>query len=267
MGRLHAPMVGRERELGWILDAIRALPRGGTATLLVVAPPGVGKSRFVSEAVDLALRGGLLDAAWRSRVQPGSAAYDPIAELAQAALDEMAIASQDALATRLATSGGFSHGRAHVVAGTLVGLLPGDSTGAPDATADTQRAMRIEAWLDGLDGLAAGRTVAWLIEDLHWSGQDFLSVLGQAGGRTALGGGRRMVIATARPSLLDRPGAGPPGDIPSAERLDLSQLEPAATGALVRALVGDVLPGELVTRSESDRTATHSSSRSCCGPG
>jgi len=246
LGRLRAPLVGRERELGWIRDAIGALPRGGATTLLVVAPPGVGKSRFVSEAVDLALRDGLLDAAWKSRVLPEGAAYDPIAELARAALDDVGIASTEELAARLATSGGFSRGRADVIAGTLDELLRGDSPGAPDAAEDKQRALRVEAWLDGLDGLAAGRTVVWAIEDLHWSGDDFLSVLAQAGGRAALGGGRRIVLATARPSLLERLGAGAAGDVLPAERLDLPQLEHAATGALVRALVGDVLPSELV---------------------
>ncbi len=109
------------------------------------------------------------------------------------------------------------------------------------------RATQFAAWLDGFDALAAGGTQLWLVEDVHWTGGDVLAFLDLAGSRTAAGG--RLVLATARPSLLEA-NASWATDEPGAGRhvLQLPTLPATDARELVAALVGDALPAELVER-------------------
>ncbi len=103
------------------------------------------------------------------------------------------------------------------------------------------------AWLDALVALAGERTAAWFVEDVHWAGPDLLAFLSAAHAADAPRG--RLVVATARPSLLE---AAPEWTLPdeAAGRHvhHLPTLEPAAAGDLVRGLVGGALPDRLVAR-------------------
>jgi len=49
MGDLRAPMLGREREMATLMDAYRRIREGGIERWVLVAAPGVGKSRLLSE--------------------------------------------------------------------------------------------------------------------------------------------------------------------------------------------------------------------------
>ena len=70
MGELRAPTVGREREVEDLTAAFDRVARGSNERWLVVAPPGVGKSRLLREmSQHVAARSG---AVWRSRARPGA---------------------------------------------------------------------------------------------------------------------------------------------------------------------------------------------------
>jgi class 3 adenylate cyclase len=236
LGRLRSPLVGRDGDLGWFRDRIREVPAGSARLLLVVAAPGVGKSRLSSAALSVARDEGLVGVAWTARLHPASGPLAAIADLARAA----GLAADDDQAeveARIGRARALSAPRVPVVARALLDLLePGSAPGGTD------RSGRIGAWLDGLDALAEGRDSLWRIEDVHWADEDTLELLSEAARRPVAGGARRIVMATGRPVIAERWAAG----LERAVRLDLAPLAPGPVRELVSALVGDALPGQLV---------------------
>jgi tetratricopeptide (TPR) repeat protein len=116
----------------------------------------------------------------------------------------------------------------------------------PSRWADRQAVFA--AWLEGLDALTECRGSLWLVEDAHWAGPDILQFLAFAGSQRT--GASRLVLTTARPSILERHPEWCQGGGELVWRrprvLDLQPLAPVDTAALVRALVGEALPPGLV---------------------
>ena len=110
---------------------------------------------------------------------------------------------------------------------SLAVLEPGVEVSAGD------RESRFGAWVEALDALVH----TWIVEDVHWAGADLLAFLDIAG--KASGG--RLVVATARPSILETA----PEWCTGAARLDLGTLAYADAAELVGELVGDALPSDL----------------------
>ena len=248
MGDLHAATIGREGELE-TLEAASARVRatGTNETWLVVAPPGVGKSRLLGDLAER-IRGttGEVSAVVATAVVASarfrSGDGRPFEAVSDLAAELIGSRSPGDLEADL-RDGGLASGRARVVAGRLAELSGAGEAAAP--TEVTDRDALFDAWLAGFDALASGSATAWLIEDLHWAGPDVLAFLRRAHDTTKAGG--RFVVATARPSVLE---AGPNLGIGEEGRhvLDLPALAPTTTGDLVRALVRDALPAELIAR-------------------
>ena len=151
--------------------------------------------------------------------------------------------------------------RADVVAAEVVQLVePARASARAPGSAD--RDARFRAWLDALDALdggggagtaatnggpasPAGRPArAWIVEDAHWADDDLLAFLEAA--HTDDLAGARLVVATARPSLLERvPGASVADPDAGRFRLDLPTLGRDSARDLVTALVGDAVPDAL----------------------
>jgi len=219
MGTLRAPLLGRAEELARLLDEVeraRTEPR----RVLIVAPPGVGKTRLVDE---LAVRAESTVVA-RARLRPDVLApFEPIAQL-------FLTVGESALEERLRAAG-TPPARARVLVEEVLAVIsPSGDTAAAD------RESRFAAWLEAPDALAG----VWLVEDVHWAGGDLLAFLAFAGETP----GRRLVLTTSRPSLLETAADWCAGAV----RLDLEPLPEAAASDLVRGLVGDALPDELVHR-------------------
>ena len=89
--------------------------------------------------------------------------------------------------------------------------------------------------------------MVWLLEDVHWAGPDAMSFIERAQATPAARG--RLIVATARPSILE---AEPRWAVADGDdgrhRLDLSALPRATAADLIRALVGDALPPDLIER-------------------
>ena len=79
-------------------------------------------------------------------------------------------------------------------------VWPRDVAGMTRTPTDDRDAL-FTAWVEGLDALADGQTQMWLVEDVHWAGGDVLAFLDLATARAAPGS--RLIVATARPSLLE----------------------------------------------------------------
>jgi class 3 adenylate cyclase/tetratricopeptide (TPR) repeat protein len=247
MGGLRAPTLGRDEELGMLAEAVVRVKGGGAERWVVVAPPGVGKSRLVEEFARQASGALLL----RARLRPDVLApYDAVAQLFASALgrhgwDAAAPNARERLEDLLSKSieaAGASPARGEVVIREVRSvLLPdGQTDEGPAALGAGEREQRFGAWLEALDALAAELTQAWIVEDVHWAGGDLLAFLAMAGGR-----GRRLILATSRPSLLERaPEWCQPGP---ANVLHLASLSTVASEALATALIGDALPTALVS--------------------
>jgi class 3 adenylate cyclase/tetratricopeptide (TPR) repeat protein len=227
LGALRAPMVGRVAELEYLLEPLGVGPR----RIVVVAPPGVGKTRLLAEyGAEAGLRGAAVLCA---RLRPDLLSpFEPIGQLVRS------VAEPADMMSRLAATGGPS-ARAEVVRDALAAVI------APVETADgfgDERDRLFAAWLEGLDTLAGEAPAVWLVEDLHWASGDLLAFLDLAGQAPSTQG--RLVVGTTRPTLLESSAEWCGG----AEILHLAPLPLAETAALVRGLVGDVLPPELVER-------------------
>jgi hypothetical protein len=101
----------------------------------------------------------------------------------------------------------------------------------------SDRDTRFADWIEAFDALAVSGPAIWAVEDVHWASGDVLAFLTAAGRAPSRHG--RLIVATARPSLMQRLGDG-------LERLELVPLPPADAGRLIAALIGDALPPELV---------------------
>ena len=253
MGRLSAPMLGRGEELATLALAI-AEAGGKTRRILVVAPPGVGKSRLLDELAADDRHGALL-----LRAQVRHEADAPFASIGRLAAEALAAAgwrgdgggpegARTPAAAEVATllgRAGVAAGRAEVLAAELSRVL--DPARAPDAAEAADRDRRFDAWIEALDRLAGDRPSAWLLEDLHWAGPDLLVFMDRVHATPSRHG--RVVIGTARPSLLERePAWCGPREADGITRIDLGALDPGTTDELVRTLVGDALPAPVVAR-------------------
>jgi class 3 adenylate cyclase/tetratricopeptide (TPR) repeat protein len=222
LGGLRAPMIGRDAELRELL----ALLNDGAGRTVVVAPPGVGKTRLLEELGTKAAHSGAR--VFRARLRPDLLSpFEPIGQLVR------------------------SVGRPDDVVGRIPGArgeVVRDALGAVVAPVDATRGMAEDrdrlfaAWLEGLDALAAGAPAAWLVEDVHWASADLLAFLDFATREPAPAG--RIIVGTTRPSLLESAAQW----CRDAIVLHLEPLPSAQTAKLVRGLVGDVLPDELVER-------------------
>ena len=229
LGDLRAPMLGRQSELDRLRRLSARTTRDRTASRIVImAPPGVGKSRLLTELAD-AVEGTVL----RGRVRPQTTApFETVAQL-------VASVSHRDLGEALDAAGVPATRVAVIVQeiGRLMGSdVPGEAVAGGDLAAE--RAARFDAWLTAIDALAP-EAETWLVEDVHWAGPDLLAFLDYAGSAPTRHG--RLVVATARPSLLDVDPAWCDTD-----RLDLPPLPEADATALVLALLGTAVPDALV---------------------
>lgn len=227
LGALRAPMLGRSAELSGLADALARVAREQISDrCLIVAPPGVGKSRLLAEFAALA-DGTVL----RARVRPqGTAPYETVVQLLLDAGGDLAAALTDAEVPAA---------RAAVILGEVGRLLePGTTTAGVGGDLAAEREARFDAWVTALDALAPSAS-AWLIEDVHWAGGDLLAFLDYAGRATTRHG--RLVVATARPSLLESAPGWCEGMC-----VDLGPLPTVAAQELVHALVGAALPEDVV---------------------
>jgi class 3 adenylate cyclase/tetratricopeptide (TPR) repeat protein len=229
LGDLRAPTLGREEEMSRLLGALG----DGARRVVVVAPPGVGKTRLLESVGAAAGQTGA--AVLRARLRPDLLApFEPVGQLVRAAL------AGDDLAIRLRRAD-VAGDRAAAIEEALTAVLSPAASPAGTGASD-ERDRRFRAWLDGIDALTRDGPAVWLVEDVHWASGDLLAFLDLAGRAPSAAG--RLVIASSRPVVLESAAPWCAGG----ELLDLPLLPPAETAELVRALVGDALPPELVDR-------------------
>ena len=235
VGRRHAPLLGRTRELGALREALGRIGRPATEAVLVVGEPGVGKSRLVDESRHLAEEAGIgwLDA--RCLSYGAALPYWPIADLLRRELGvagEDRVAADDAL--RALEGLGAPMGASFIA--TLVGMPPPDDLGDLEPSA-FRRGLHdaIRAWL----AAKAGEHGAVLfIEDVHWADASTLGLLDEL---TRIEAGEPV----ARLGLWMTSRAPAADWLAAATTVEVKQLDEAAIGELVDHVVGGTVAPEL----------------------
>jgi DNA-binding SARP family transcriptional activator len=235
------PLVGRDRELGLLLECYRRTRAERQPRLVtLLGPPGIGKTRLVAEL------GRALDAdsdlvTWRQGRSPPygeGITYWALAEIVKAEAGILENDTADRVERRLTRM--VEHALADEPAAAAriadhLRWLVGDGGDAPVQVRRREEAFA--AWRRFLHGLAARRPLVLVLEDLHWADDallDFLEgLLEPAGGRAEPV--PLLVVVTARPELLERrPGWG--GTRPGV-LTELAPLSEADTGRLLEALL------------------------------
>jgi DNA-binding CsgD family transcriptional regulator/tetratricopeptide (TPR) repeat protein len=237
--RLVSPtLVGRAIELDAIARALDSAVAGTPIHQLVAGEAGVGKSRLVLEAAEMAtvrgmrvLQGGCAD------IGDGGVPYGPIVE---------------GLRT-LARS--LEAGELETVLGTarpeLARLVPSLGQAAVAATTtqtESHQARLLDAVLGVLQGLSEIAPVLFVIEDLHWADpatRETIAFLIRH-----LRTDRVVLVMTFRADELHRrhpllPWLAELERSGRVERLDLRRLEPAETQELLTAILGTPPTGDL----------------------
>ena len=252
-----AGFAGRRGELARFARALA----GETRLLLVVGDAGVGKTRFVTEALRAAIGDGVI-VAWGGCLP--LAEQLPLLPVAQA-LGELS-RREDGRLLAEALSAAPAYARAEV-ARLVPGLEPGGSgagnggsaPGAGGAAGGWQRDRLFSAVADVLAVVAAGSAVGVVIEDVHWADSATLDCLTYL--LRARGGAGLTVVATCRGDeapldelvaswLAHVRGSGPVAEI------RLGPLSRAETGDQVAGLAGGPVPkglaDEVFARAEGN---------------
>jgi class 3 adenylate cyclase/tetratricopeptide (TPR) repeat protein len=244
--RVDTPLVGRERELALLRDALdRVRLQDEPQLVTIVGEPGIGKSRLVHELYAHVESFPEL-VTWRQgRCLPygEGVSYWALGEIVKA---EAGILETDADAV---TSEKLDRMVSELIPGSdegpwvarqlrpLIGLV--QEAGAAQESSEEGPA----AWRRFLESLAERRATVLIFEDLHWADDgllDFLDYLLDWTRDAPL-----MVVGTARPELLARrPGWG--GGKLNAATISLSPLSDEDTSKILASLMERaLLPAEL----------------------
>jgi DNA-binding winged helix-turn-helix (wHTH) protein/tetratricopeptide (TPR) repeat protein len=231
-GTQRTRLVGRDQELGLLLDRWQLAKSGDGQLVLLSGEPGIGKSRLV-EAMQQKLTA---DAHHRILYQcspqhVNSPFYPPLMQLAAASglqPDDQASTQSAKLRAALPDS---SEDQITLLAELLGIALP---IGSPliNLAPARKRQLQLAAFIDHLEALCRKQSVLWVIEDAHWADpttEDLISHVAARAGPLCL-----MIVVTYRPEY--RP---PWLAEPIATQIALSRFSRTNSGALLKALSGN----------------------------
>jgi class 3 adenylate cyclase/tetratricopeptide (TPR) repeat protein len=235
-GAGRAPLVGRDRELDLLADALRRA-RGDRSTQLVtlVGVPGIGKSRLLFELSRIVDDDDELITWRQGRSLPygEGAAYWALGEIVKAQAGILESDPADVTEKKLADAVDIINDpgeRAWVERHLrpLVGIV-GD-----EATSGDRRGEAFSAWRRFVEALALGGPTVLVFEDVHWADDGLLDFVDNL--VDWVDGVPLLIVCTARPELLERrPGWG--GGKRNAATLSLAPLDDDETARLVLALL------------------------------
>jgi DNA-binding SARP family transcriptional activator/class 3 adenylate cyclase len=204
------PLVGRDRELGRLLDALeRARVTHRPQMVTLVGQAGIGKTRLVAELWH-AVEADRELIAWRQgRSTPygEGVTFSALAEIIKAEAGILETDTPDRIDRKIVQAteyalGGDQGAAAWVTAHLRLLLGAGDER----STQPARQEEAFAAWRRFLHSLAARRPLVLVVEDLHCADDAllvFLQSLVEGSGGPA-GDAAMLVVATARPELLER---------------------------------------------------------------
>ena len=213
---MHAPLVGRERELDLLLTLYERLVAERRPHLATVyGDPGVGKSRLVRELLQR-----LSSLPEPPRVVVGrrlsygeGITYWPFAEivktLAGVSDDDPAAVAVERIRTLVDELLAEQPAAPRALTAAALAFTLGLDTGNDEFARLQPSALRVEfdrAWRLLLSALAARRPLVVVVDDIHWADPVLLDLLEELAGRSQ---GPILFVCLARPELTDsRPAWG-----------------------------------------------------------
>jgi class 3 adenylate cyclase/tetratricopeptide (TPR) repeat protein len=251
---VEAPLVGRERELDLLLDALaRARTEREPQLVTLVGVPGIGKSRLVyelSRAVDrdeelIAWRQG------RSLPYGEGVTFWSLGEMAKAQAGILESDSAEVAEEKLDHAVRSVLAEASEADWVLRQLRPLVGLAAGDELVGDRRSEAFAAWRRFFEAIAEESPLVLVFEDLQWADEGVLDFIDHLMEWTS--GLPLLVVATARPELLERRSGWGGGKV-NAATAQVGALSENDTARLLAALLEQaVLPVEtqsaLLTRA------------------
>ena len=244
------PMLGRDQELGLLLDRWRQAVAGEGQIVLLSGEAGIGKSRVTRALRDTLALEPHIRIRWQCSPYHTDSALFPVVQQFTAAAgfgdDDTVERKLEKLEALLAQAVSNVAEVAPLFARML--SLPADRYGPLDLTPQQLRTRTMRALLDQLLGLARQQPVLFILEDLHWVDPTTLELLQLT--IDAIGGARVLLLVTTR--TVVRPGFAGHSHV---TRLTLNRLGREPTAAIIKRLTGGkALPeevmGQIITKTD-----------------
>ena len=165
------PLIGRDHELGMLLDRFEQAKENEGQAVLLAGEPGIGKSRLAHTLIEqLAAEPHTRLRYYCSPYHTNSALHPVIEQLERAAAfeaDDPPERKLDKLETLLSQGTNDLAEVAPLIA-ALLSIPTGTRYPRPDLPAQRQRDLTIATLVEQLGGLAARQPVLLVLEDAHW---------------------------------------------------------------------------------------------------
>jgi class 3 adenylate cyclase/tetratricopeptide (TPR) repeat protein len=249
--RLRTPLIGRERERSFLVDALERCRTEQTAQLVtLVGVPGIGKSRLVTELFHIVDDDPELITWRQGRSLPygESMSYWALGEIVKAHVGILETDGADEALGKLAAAVGelFADDAERRWIEAHVRPLAGLASGEAAHTGSTTTNEAFSAWRRLLEAVAERGPLVLVFEDLHWADDGLLDFVDHLADWAT--GVPLLLVATARPELLERrPGWG--GGKRNASTVSIGSLGADDVARLLAALLDQtVLPAEVQSR-------------------
>ena len=197
-----SPMIGREQELGLLMERWRQARAGEGQMVLLTGEAGIGKSRITRVAIDAIASEPHFRINYQCSPYHGdSALYPAIQQLSRAANfapDDDADCKLDKLEALLGQAVADYRVMAPLLA-QMLGIESEARYGNLDLSPQQQRNRTLEALTDQLIGLASQQPVLFILEDAHWIDPTTLELIELCLDRAA--SAPVFLLLTARPTF------------------------------------------------------------------
>ncbi|MET0532061.1 MAG: AAA family ATPase, partial [Microvirga sp.] len=235
------PLIGRENELGLLLDRWRQAKTGEGQAVLLVGEAGIGKSRITTALLEALGSESLVRIRCQGSPLYADTAFWPVIQHLTVAAnfepnDDAAARLQKLEALlRMAVS---DLGPAFALVADLMGFTT-DDPGVRELTPQQRRARTFDALLAQLLGLSGQGPVLILVEDAHWLDPTTLALMARVLDQIA-----RVPVLVV---LTSRPDHAPAlGTYSYLTQLTLNRLSRAAAAAITEHIAGKPLPAEVI---------------------
>ena len=170
-GQQLTPLIGREHELGLLLDRWQQARDGDGQVVLLAGEPGIGKSRIIQSLRDRLANEPHTPLRYFCSPFHRNTAFHPILDQivhgARIQREDPPDVKLDKLEALFALSG-MQTADATAMTAALLGIPTGTRYPLPALSPQARKTKTQELWLQQLVGLAQQRPVLVLLEDAHW---------------------------------------------------------------------------------------------------